>query len=392
MTTPDIEQHLASEELILETGAMSRRLFLGELFLLASSLCSPEVRAQVALPRIATARGKFVTSDSGSLFTPWGFNYDRDSRYRLLEEYWGREWKKVDKDFRTMRGLGANVVRIHLQYHQFMDGLNSPNQGNLARLRDLVDLSQSLGIYLDITGLGSYRPENDPLWYVNLSERDRWIAQSQFWATIAKTLADKPGIFTFNLMNEPIVSGDVLEQGAWVHANSIRGLHYNNFINLDPKGRDRTSIASAWIDQMRGAIRKYDKQRLITLGAFPLFGSANATGFEPKRISSQLDFISVHLYPEAGRVREGLELLRQYQVGLPILLEETFALNGTVDEYRRFLSGSRHIVDGWLSFYWGDSETKGNNSATLVPDVVKESMDAFRAFKQDLVNPSAHRG
>jgi hypothetical protein len=386
-----VRPHLADNQLVLGTGGTSRRLFLVELSLLASAVWSTEARAQRALPRIAVAGAKFVTSDAGGLFTPWGFNYDRDGRYRLLEEYWESEWKKVDKDFRTMQGLGANVVRIHLQYHQFMDEPNSPNQRNLAHLRDLVDLAQSLGIYLDITGLGSYRPENDPRWYVNLSEPDRWIAQAKFWETIAKTLADKPGIFAFNLMNEPIVSGDALKQGAWVHANSIKGLHYNNYINLDPKGRDRTSIANAWIDQMRGAIRKYDKQRLITLGLFPLFGSANATGFEPKRISSQLDFISVHLYPEAGRVREGLELLRQYQVGLPILLEETFPLNSGIDDYSRFLSGSRNIVGGWLSFYWGDTETKGSNGATLVPDVVKKSMDAFRAFKQDLINPSIHR-
>jgi hypothetical protein len=72
-----------------------------------------------------------------------------------------------------MRALGANVVRIHLQYHQFMETPNSPNENNLARLRNLVDLAQSLGIYLDVTGLGSYRPANDPSWYVNLSERPK---------------------------------------------------------------------------------------------------------------------------------------------------------------------------------------------------------------------------
>jgi Cellulase (glycosyl hydrolase family 5) len=385
-----VKLHLADNQLVLGTGGISRRLFLVELSLLASGVWSAEARAQRALPRIAVAGAKFVTSDSGSLFTPWGFNYDRDSRYRLLEEYWGSEWSKVDKDFRAMRALGANVVRIHLQYHQFMNAPNSPDQRNLARLRDLVDLAQNLGIYLEITGLCSYRPENDPLWYVNLSERDRWIAQAQFWGTIARTLADRPGIFAFNLMNEPIVSGDQLKQGAWVHTNSIQGLHYNNYINLDPKGRDRASIASAWIDQMRGAIRKYDKQRLITLGLFPLFGSANATGFGPKRISSQLDFISVHLYPEAGRVRESLKLLKQYQVGLPILIGETFPLKCGIIDYAQFLRSSHDIADGWLSFYWGDSGPKRSDSATRVPDDVQRSLDAFRAFRQELLQSSPH--
>jgi len=371
---------------------VSKRLFLLALWLLTASFCVPEAPAQPAMPRIAITGGKFVTLGSGEVFTPWGFNYDRDVRYRLLEEYWGSEWRKVDKDFRAMRALGANVIRIHLQYRQFMDGPDSPNQKNLAHLRDLVDLAQSLGMYLDVTGLGSYRPEDDPLWYANLSEQERWRAQATFWGIIAKTLADKPGIFAFNLMNEPIVSADALPRGAWVHANSIEGLHYISYINLESKGRDRPSIAITWIGQMKAAIRRYDMQRLITAGLFPLFGSADATGFAPKRIALQVDFISVHLYPESGRVREGLEMLRQYQTGLPVLLEETFPLKSGIDDYRRFLEGSRDLVAGWLSFYWGESETQASSGGVPAPTLIKESMSAFRALRQDLMGPSARRG
>ncbi len=66
----------------------------------------------------------FVFSSTGSAFTPWGFNYSRDERFRLIEDYWndaGSEgWAKIERDFREMRLLGANVVRINLQLAKFM--------------------------------------------------------------------------------------------------------------------------------------------------------------------------------------------------------------------------------------------------------------------------------
>jgi hypothetical protein len=171
-------------------------------------------------------------------------------------------------------------------------------------LRDLVVLAEGLGIYLDIVGLGSFRPEEDPAWYVDLSEPERWAAQATFWETIARTLADRPGVFAFNLMNEPLVAADRLERGAWVHPDELERLHYMQYINLDPDGRDRADIAVAWIRQMKRAIRTHDRERLITVGLFPIFGSPEASGFAPRRIAPEVDFISVHFYPEAGRVEQ----------------------------------------------------------------------------------------
>lgn len=337
---------------------MVRLACLIPLSLAALSLCPTDAWGQSAVARIAVSDGRFVATESRETFTPWGFNYDRDWEYRLLEDYWADEWEKVEEDFRELRALGANVVRIYLQYHKFMDGPSSPNEINLSRLKDLVILAEGLGIYLDITGLGSFRPEEDPTWYVLLSEAQRWEAQAAFWETIAEALADRPGVFAFNLMNEPIVAGDRLEPGAWVHPNEIEGLHYIQYINLDPDGRGRTDIALAWIRQMKRAIGTHDRERLVTVGLFPLFGLVDASGFDPRRIASEVDFISVHMYPRAGRVEEALDLLRVYDVGLPLLIEETFPLNSGIDDYRSFLAGSREIADGWLSFYWGESADK----------------------------------
>src|SRR5215472_8140142 len=74
-----------------------------------------------------SADGKvFVRADSGRPFIAWGFNYDRDYKFRLIEEYWDKEWAAVESHFRQMQHLGANVVRVHRQFGKFMDAPNQP--------------------------------------------------------------------------------------------------------------------------------------------------------------------------------------------------------------------------------------------------------------------------
>ena len=83
--------------------------------------------------RVAPDHRGFVLED-GSPFVAWGFNYDRDEKGRLLEDYWATEWPKVEEDFREMKDLGANVVRLHLQLGKFMRQPDEPNEVALTRL------------------------------------------------------------------------------------------------------------------------------------------------------------------------------------------------------------------------------------------------------------------
>src|SRR5688500_15731105 len=101
-------------------------------------------------------KSHFILSQSKERFSIWGFNYDRDDAGRLLEDYWADEWPTVVEDFREMKALGANVVRIHLQFHRFMAAPDRPDAANLDRLKKLVNLAEALNLYLDITGLGRY--------------------------------------------------------------------------------------------------------------------------------------------------------------------------------------------------------------------------------------------
>src|SRR5579871_4552470 len=79
-------------------------------------------------------RTHFVREGTTDRLVIWGFNYDHDDSGRLLEDYWGDEWAPVVEDFREMKALGANVVRVHLQVARFMKDSERPDEANLSRL------------------------------------------------------------------------------------------------------------------------------------------------------------------------------------------------------------------------------------------------------------------
>ena len=183
------------------------------------------------------------------------------------------------------------------------------------------------------------------------------------------------------MMNEPIVSGERLERGGWIHPQAIEGLHYIHYINLDPDGRDRADIAVAWVRQMKQAIRLHDSQTPITVGMFPLLESPDASGFSPARMAAEVDFIAVHLYPRSGRSDDTLQLLKRYDVGLPVVIEEVFPIDIGLDEYRGFLESSRSVADGWISFYWGETDEDLRKRNEPLASLVPGATDAFESLR-----------
>ncbi|HOX56284.1 MAG TPA: cellulase family glycosylhydrolase [Candidatus Paceibacterota bacterium] len=326
------------------------------------------VPANGALDWIKVSRNKrgFVSAISGRPFVPWGFNYDRDCKMRLLEDYWETEWQTVVEDFREMKQLGANVVRVHLQFARFMDAPDRPNARSLARLGQLVVLAEEAGLHLDLTGLACYRKKDVPAWYDSLGEAERWEAQARFWEAIAERCAASPAVFCYDLMNEPIVPGGKRKAGEWL-TGELAGFTYCQFISLDQAGRARPEIARHWASKLVAAIRKHDQRHLITVGLLPnsLEGSAMSSGFVPQAIAGDLDFICVHLYPKAGKLKEDLELLQGFRAGKPVVIEEIFLLDCGESDLRQFLAGSRQYAAGWLGFYWGQTPSELSQSTHL---------------------------
>jgi hypothetical protein len=332
--------------------------------------------------KVSRDKHGFAFASSGRRFIPWGFNYDRDYKFRLLEDYWEAEWPTVVEDFREMKHLGANVVRVHLQFAKFMDAADRPNEHALERLGRLVKLAEETRLYLDITGLACYRKQDVPAWYSSLGETGRWEAQARFWEAVAGRCAASPAIFCYDLMNEPIVPGGTRKPGDWL-TGELGGFSYCQFISLDQAARARPEIARQWAAQLAAAIRKHDRRRLITVGLLPnsLPGSAWASGFEPRKVGGKLDFICVHLYPKTGQLAEDLKTLKGFQIGKPVVIEETFPLSCTGPELRRFIEGSRKYATGWIGFYWGQTPEELSKSPSIGDSLTAAWLKLFQDMK-----------
>ena len=315
----------------------------------------------------------FVLDSSGKAFAPRGFNYDRDSDGRLIEDYWETEWPKVQEDFAEMKALGANVVRVHLQFGRFMLSANKPNAKALDRLEQLVSLAESVGLYLDITGLACYKKEHIPDWYDKLSEKDRWRAQAVFWEAIAARCADRPGVFCYDLMNEPVVPSGSQQPGQWL-GPEFAGYYYVQCIALDQQDRPRTDIARDWLRTLRTAIRKHDRRCLVTVGLLP----TSSSGFDPKRVAPEVDFICVHVYPESAKMQESLDTLKEFSTGKPLLIEEIFPMHCTIPELRQFLKDSGKYAQGWVGFYWGKTPEEYRKSGSLGDAIMLAWLELFQ--------------
>jgi len=349
----------------------------GLLLLLAGcSTVSPRAPAE----RLAvSADGKgFVLRPSGKGWVPWGVNYDRDADFHLLEEYWELEWDRVAEDFREMRDLGCTVVRVHLQFGRFMKSPDRPDEASLGRLSKLLALAEDLGLYLDLTGLGSYRKEDAPLWYLNAPEKERWAMQARFWEAVAATCAPSPAVFCYTLMNEPVsppqASDDLL-------GGDLAGLHYVERLTRDPAGRSRPEITRRWMDALVPAIRRRDPGRLVTCGMFFLFDvrAGLTLGPDPNEIAAPLDFLCVHCYPREDGIDRMIDLLQGLAAaGKPVVIQEMFALSCSLPAFRTFLDRTRGLASGWISFYWGRTVAEYRRSSKREDAIMAAWLDFFR--------------
>lgn len=336
----------------------------------AAAANPPQAVASLERIRVSDDGTHFVSADSGRRIVMWGANYDHDDDGRLLEDYWHDQWKMVVEDFQEMKQLNLNVVRIHLQLAKFMDTAEQPNEANLAKLGQLVQLAEQTGLYLDITGLGCYHKQDVPAWYDQLSEADRWDVQARFWQAVAKVCHASPAIFCYDLMNEPILAGKDAET-EWL-AGELGGKYFVQRITLDLKGRTRNQVARDWVRKLTDAIRELDQQHMITVGVIPwahTFKGAQPL-FYSEEVAGPLDFVSVHFYPGKDEVTEALDALKVYEVGKPLVIEEMFPLKCSQEEMHAFIQGSRPYTDGWISFYWGktieESRQQGDISGAII--------------------------
>jgi hypothetical protein len=355
-----------------------------------STACGPGTDARLEFIRLSEDGRRFVGAESGERFVGWGFNYDHDDSGRLLEDYWYEEWSTVVEDFKEMKSLGANVVRIHPQLAKFMKAAKEPDEAALKQLVRLVRLAEKRGLYLDITGLGCYHKKDIPKWYDGMDEAGRWEVQALFWEAIAKNCAESGAVFCYDLMNEPILPGEKKKETDWL-AGEFGGKYFVQRISLDLAGRTRKQVAGMWVDKLVAAIRKYDKRHMITVGVIPwayTFPKAKPL-FYSREVGENLDFVSVHFYPKKGQVKKALAALAVYDVCKPLVIEEVSGLYCGQDEFDAFIDGSRASVDGYMGFYWGKTiEEYSAPNAGIADSIMRSWLEYFRVKGPEIIGAS----
>ena len=380
----------------MKTKFLTAAVLIGLCWPVAALAVEPPIdRAATKAPgfiRVSKDCRHFVFSNSGARFTPWGFNYDHDISNRLLEDYWKEEWPAVRGDFEEMKALGANTVRIHLQVSKFMKSAREPNEESLDQLARLLALAEKTGLYLDVTGLGCYKKEDAPPWYNALEEQPRWDVQARCWEAVARTCRQSPAVFCYDLMNEPVVSEDKVNRD-WT-PGAFGDRYFVQRITLDFAGRSPQDIAKTWVDKMVAAIRQHDQQHLVTVGVIPwALTWPNAKPlFYSKEVSQNLDFVSVHFYPQKGEVPRALQALAVYNIGKPLVIEEMFPLSCPMTELGQFIeqSRSRSLANGWIGFYWGKTIAEYKEQPGGIAEAMTlEWLEYFARKTPEMLRPMA---
>jgi glutamate racemase len=333
--------------------------------------------------RVSAEGSHFVEENTTRTFHPVGFNYDHDADGRLIEDYWHTEWERVEDDFRDMQKLGANTVRIHLQFGKFMKSPTEPNHEELERLTKLLDLAQQCRLYLDLTGLGCYHKADVPMWYDAMDASARWAAQEVFWKAVATTCKDSSAVFCYDLMNEPVVGGDRPAEG-WL-GPAFGDKHFVQRVSLATQGRPRHEVARQWVERLTQAVRRADSKHLVTLGFvdWSLDRPGLTSGFVPDKVAGSLDFLAVHIYPKSGKVDEALETLQGFQIGKPVVIEETFPLGCSTDDLKTFLTSAGDNADGWISFFWGKRPEEYDAKSSISDAIVSQWITEFSGMMQE---------
>ena len=335
-----------------------------------------------AMPRVKVSEDgkKFVLDGTKKPFVPWGFNY-LGVVDQLAEDDWDTAagWERIEKDFREMKKLGANVVRWHLQFETFMDAPDKPKAAQLARLKKLLELARDTGLYLDLTGLNCFRLKRIPDWYDKLSETDRWTAQAKFWGAIAETCGGHPAVFCYDLINEPVIGEPKAMEHPWV-TGELGGFHFVQRICNKPAGRNSNEIAEAWVKLLVTEIRKHDSETLVTVGVIPwafVWEKAKPVFYSPNA-AKHLDFVSIHVYPTSKGLEKEKKALAVYDIGKPLVIEETFPLACRISELDQFIDASADRVDGWIAHYFGATPAEHRAGAKPGGVAVAEFLDFWQ--------------
>ena len=220
---------------------------------------------------------------------------------RCKAMYWWSNFDagEVRAEFAVIKELGLNVVRLFLLWDDFQPDPTMVEKDKLDHLVTVADIAAENGLGLDLTFFTGHMsgPNWSPRWLLG---GDLPPAAHQFWLrdvvsagkltdkgyrnmfhdevalnaerlllkTVVGTLKDHPGIWMWNLGNEP-------DLFAW------------------PNSSDE---GAAWVKEMVGLIKSIDPQHPVTIGLHA-DGLHRDNGFRIDKAYAHTDVAVMHSYP-----------------------------------------------------------------------------------------------
>jgi hypothetical protein len=278
-----------------------------------------------------------------------------------------------------MKDLGANTVRIHLQFGKFFPDSNlTPDSTQLGHLQQFVSMAEEVGLYVQITGLGCYYTSVNPAWYMALDEASRLTAQETFWSTISSALSGRNAIFAYDLINEPTLPQSGETRTNWLTDESFGGSYYVQYIALSLNGRTPTQISKAFFDRMAAAIRQHDAKTLITTGIIPI----TKGWFYGGGTDASLDFADFHYYPTTAEMEAQITELNSLRAtyGKPVTVGETSNLFVNSTQLKYFIDQTYQSTNGYLTHYWGWRPEEYEGVPGIIPAIVRQLLNGWRSW------------
>lgn len=214
--------------------------------------------------------------------------------------WWGNfDAGEVREEFATIKEIGMEVVRLFLLWDDFQPEPTSVAKDKLAHLVTVADIAAANGLGIDLTFFTGHMsgPNWSPRWLLggNLppAAHQHWLrdvvsegkktdkgyrnmfhdeialnAERLLLKTVVKVLKDHPGIWMWNLGNEP-------DLFAWPNSSEE---------------------GAAWVQEMVALIKEIDPNRPVTIGLHG-DGLHRDNGLRIDKVYAHTDVAVMHSYP-----------------------------------------------------------------------------------------------
>jgi len=231
------------------------------------------------------------------------------TQFTLGVNYWPRRkamywWSNFDagearEEFAVIKEIGLNIVRLFLLWDDFQPEPTSVEKDKLENLVKVADIAAENGLGIDMTFFTGHMsgPNWSPRWLLGgelpPQAHQHWLrdvvsngmitnkgyrnmfhdemalnAERLLLKTVVNTLKDHPGIWMWNLGNEP-------DLFAW------------------PNSSDE---GAAWVKEMVGLIKSIDPKHPVTIGLHG-DGLHRDNGLRIDKVYAQTDVAVMHSYP-----------------------------------------------------------------------------------------------